>query len=395
MMKRRPDTNICMVVYTLYTMDSRVRREAETLSSQPNNNVRVLTLKQGDRARTYELEGVTVEELNAGKYRGDGTAKYFFSYTIFLARAFFVVCRLFLRGKTNVVHIHNMPNFIVFAALLPKLFGKKVILDVHDTMVETFAAKFQHNPRSFLHRMLLIEEAVSCRFADRIICVNDVQKQIIVARGIPEAKITTILNVPDDKFFHYDKLAPAREGQDTFKLVYHGTVTQRLGIDLAINTIERLRDQIPGIYFTIIGGGDDWDKCRNLTRELKAEDLVSFNNGVPIEELSDILEKMDLGVIPNRRNIASDLMLPVKMLEYVALGIPTIAPRLKTIQHYFSDDMVFYFEPDDVDSLAETILLAYGDRGKRIEKARNAKAFLDKYGWYKHKERLLSLYEDL
>ncbi|WP_390492043.1 hypothetical protein, partial [Staphylococcus pseudintermedius] len=68
---------------------------------------------------------------------------------------------------------------------------------------------------------------------------------------------------------------------------------------------------------------------------------------------------MDVGIIPNRKDSATDLMLPVKMLEYVAMGISVVAPRLKAIEHYFSDDMVSYFQPEDSNSMANAILGLY------------------------------------
>ncbi len=71
---------------------------------------------------------------------------------------------------------------------------------------------------------------------------------------------------------------------------------------------------------------------------------------------------MDIGVVGNRRSAAGDLMLPVKLLEYVSLGIPAVVPRLKAIEHYFSDEMVAFYEPDNVDSLADAILRLHARR---------------------------------
>lgn len=384
-----------MVVYTHYVTDARVRREAETLASLPDTNVRVLTLRQGLRSRTYILESVTVEEVNISKYRGKETVKYLLSYTNFLFRAFLCICRLLFNRDVDIVHVHNMPNYIVFSALPAKLLGKKVILDVHDTMVETFATKFKDNRRGIIYKLLLLEESISCRFADRIICVNDVQKQKMVDRGIPEDKITTLLNVPDNKFFNYDSLVVIREPDQDFKLIYHGTVTWRLGIELAINAVDSLKNTLPGLKFIIMGGGDDLDRCRDLTGKLEAEGVVNFKDPVPIEDLAGILKEMSLGIVPNRASPASDLMLPVKMLEYVALGIPVVAPRLRTIEHYFTDEMVYFFEPDDVKLLAEAILQAHGDKAGRIQKVRNSKVFLHEYGWDTHKKILFDLYREI
>jgi glycosyltransferase involved in cell wall biosynthesis len=104
---------------------------------------------------------------------------------------------------------------------------------------------------------------------------------------------------------------------------------------------------------------------------------------------------MDLGVVGNRRTAAGDLMLPVKLMEYVALGIPVVVPRLRTIQYYFSEDMVAYFEPENVESLADSIyqLRCKPDVGRSL--AREARRFLSDYGWDRQGPELITFYRQL
>lgn len=104
---------------------------------------------------------------------------------------------------------------------------------------------------------------------------------------------------------------------------------------------------------------------------------------------------MDIGVVGNRRTIAGELMLPVKLLEYVALGIPAVAPRLKTIAHSFADDLVSYYEPDDVESMADTIYRLYCQPDLRRDQARKARSFLRDHGWDRQGPELVSFYERL
>ena len=134
--------NICMIAYTNYLSDARVRRAAETLAVLPDYRVTVLVLRQSDTTRNYEVSGVTVQELNLGKYRGKSSAKYILEYVKFLFLALLACTNRFLKGSIDVVHVHNMPNFLVFAAIVPATFGRRLVLDVHDTLLETYASKF-------------------------------------------------------------------------------------------------------------------------------------------------------------------------------------------------------------------------------------------------------------
>jgi len=385
-----------MIVYTDYPTDTRVRREAETLALLPEYNVSVLSLKEGEAPLTYDLDGVHVIELNEKKYCGKSQTRYVLSYVKFLMLSFIRCAKFFFQRKIDIVHVHNMPNFLVFSAFIPRVFGKKIILDIHDSVPETYATKFSGLGR-LLFRLLCIEELLSCAFANRIICVNHVQSDVLIQRGIPEEKITISMNVLDHRKF---KSVSANHGRKRslsgFRAVYHGTIAMRLGIDLILRAIAHLKNKIPDLEFHVWGrGGDDLDEILIILNQLGIQDKVHFNDAIPMDALIPKLLDMSIGIIGNRRSVATELMLPVKLLEYVALGIPVVAPRLKAIQYYFTEEMVTYYEPEDVDSMAEAILKLYENPSLRKAQAEKAKTFLDKYGWEKHKMDLINLYKQL
>src|SRR3972149_2638483 len=385
--------HICMVAYSNYLNDTRIRREAETLSSIPGYMVLVLALKElNSSPKTYTKDGVKVQELNIAKYRGKSNSKYIISYFIFMLLAFFTCSRLLINKSLDIIHIHNMPNFLVFSGIIPLLFGKKIILDVHDTMIETYSAKFKGSDHKLLFWLLHLEELLSCALAHKIICVNHVQRQVLIERGIPKDKMIISMNVPDPKKFYNVKISDKLKSEGHFRLVFYGTIAKRLGIDLAIRAIAELYGKIPGLELHILGGGDDIHEFIDLSRELKIQEIIHiYDKYLPIEEIIEFLKKMDVVIVPNRKNAATELMLPVKLLEGVVLGLPVIVPRLKTIEYYFSEDMVYYFEPDNVDSMADAMINAYNNETERKEKVRKAKRFTEKYGWEIQKFDLINL----
>jgi len=214
-----------------------------------------------------------------------------------------------------------------------------------------------------------------------------------VARGLPASKTFVSMNVPDPRIFtRRGSERVVREG-GPLKLVYHGAMAARLGVDLLIQAVDRLRGRIPNLQLHLWGGGDDLDRFGALAKRLDVLDRVHFKpQGYPLEELPARLDVMDIGVLGNRRTVAGELMLPVKMLEYVALGIPVVAPRLRTISHYFADDMVSYYEPDDVDSMAEAIYRLHCRPDLRRDQARRAESFLGDHGWDRQGPELVSFY---
>jgi glycosyltransferase involved in cell wall biosynthesis len=391
--QHRTARHVCMIAYTDYAKDARVRREAETLAAN-GFLVRCLTNANGGPPKTFRLDGVDVQELGVAKYRGKSTGAYIVSYLLFLAAASAACLRLMARGELDVVHAHNIPDFLVLAGLVPRLAGRKVVLDVHDSVPETFAAKFPSS--ALLRKALCLEERLSAMVAHRVICVNHPQRETLVSRGIPGVKTFISMNVPDPKFFNRASAAARTSEPGRLNLVYHGTMVKRLGVDLLIQAVARLRERIPEIHLHLWGHGDDLAEFQALARDLHLADNVTFiPGGYPLKSLPVHLATMDLGVIGNRRSAAGDLMLPVKLLEYVSLGIPAVAPRLKTIEHYFSPDMVTYYDPEDVQSLADAVDTLYRAPQRRDRQAAVAQEFLTHYGWERQGGELVSMYQAL
>lgn len=389
-------THILHIVPTLYSKDARMRRQSETMVNKPGYSVTVFSLQEKERKRHYQLEGVWVEEVKQQKHRGKSKLRYLVVYLNFLLRSFFQCTGKFLKGQTDIIHVHNMPNILLLAAIIPRIFGKKLILDIHDTVIETYLSKFGQ-PSRLIYQLLYLEERFCCKLAHQIICVNDIQKQVLIERGIPSLKIAISMNVPDDKRFNLNGFSTIQNGRSSrpYRMVFHGTIAKRLGVDLAIRAVERVIKNYPHFEFHILGYGDDQEECELLARELNIQNHIIFHDFVPLEELPSILKTMDLGVIPNRVDVATELMLPVKLLEYVSLEIPVIAPELKAIRHYFSEDMLQYYQPENIESLAKAICLMIEnkDYGKKLTK--KAQTFFDRYGWQFHHMDLVSVYEGL
>ena len=152
-------------------------------------------------------------------------------------------------------------------------------------------------------------------------------------------------------------------------------------MDLAVRAIDKLRDRIPQLRLMALGAGDYVGEIRRLVAELKLEDRVIFKDMIPIEELPKVLCTADLGLVANRESNATHLMLPVKLLEFAMLGIPAIAPRLKTVEYYFGDDAVRFFKPEDIGDLANAIEQLYRAPELRRAYADKARKVIDHIGW--------------
>lgn len=380
-----------MIAYTKYSIDGRVRLEAESLVNW-GHKVIFLVVKEAAKARTYSLHGVTVKELGVQIYGGKGQLRYLLSYVTFLVLAFVACTRLFIQSRIDVVHVHNMPDVLVFAALIPRLFGCKLILDVHDTVPETYVAKFGIKSR-LIFNLLRLEEWICFCLAHKLICVNHVQRDAVIQRGVPAEKMITVVTMP--KFIFRKPARNNHRQAQAFRMVNHGTISKRLGIDLIVQATAKLVHEIPGFELHLYGEGDDLGNVLFLIKTLGLSKHVHFHGVVPWETLPKELETMDVGIVANRVNVATELMLPAKLIDYVILEIPAIVPKLKAIEYYFSPDMVSFFEPENVDSMVAATVNLYRDKARRERQPQSAKSFLNKYRWDNHRSGLKDLYNDL
>jgi len=383
---------ICMVAYTYYLSDPRVRREAEALAER-GDMVDFICLREKGGKSFGIVNGVNLYRLPQGRYRGSGVFAYVMGYFLFFIRSFLKLNSLYFKKKYNLIHINTMPDFLVFTAIIPKILGTKVILDIHDLMPELYAAKFAINASYPLIQILCFIEKISTQFADHVLTVTKLWKGRLQERSVRSAKCSVILNVPDDKIF---KIINKKRDNKYFNLIYHGTIAKRYGIDVAIKAINIIKDEIPSIRFTILGEGDQLEEFINLTRKLSLENYIYFSKQfVPVEKLPTIIAQMDIGVVPNRNNEFAGEVLNGKLLEYVAMRIPVIVSKTIGIQQYFNDSMVMFFEPENVKDIARKILYLYRHPEERRKLIQNADKFNQKHNWRKEKQKYYEIVDRL
>jgi glycosyltransferase involved in cell wall biosynthesis len=315
------------------------------------------------------------------RHKGKGVAVQFVEYLAFFILSFFSVTTLHLKRRYSVVQAHNLPDFLVFAALVPKLMGARLILDLHDLMPEFYASRFKSGMTSFPIRLLCWQERLSCLFANHVITVTELWRQTLIDRGIPAQKISVVMNVANDRIFQKSNVQPvARNGH--FNLIYHGQLSQRYGIDLAIRAVDLVRREIPEVCLTIHGRGEYLNELKSIADSLDLDSNVQFSTQyVPTQELPQLIGNAHAGIVPYRRDIFTDGILPTKMMEYAALGIPVIAARTTAITAYFDSEMVQFFTPEDVHDLAHSITLLFKDREQLAQYAHNIEKFNQQHNW--------------
>ncbi len=380
---------VLIIAYTSFPYDGRVKRHAESLAAR-GDWVDVIALSSGQEGRQ---NGVNVIGVPIERYRGSSRTRYVGSYVRFFIRAARVGYQLSRIQPYDVVITCTMPDTAVLSALPARLFGSAVILDIHDTMPELYLDKFGGRRGAVGARLLMVMERVCAGFADRVFAVHQPHRTRLQQAGIPGAKIMVVMNSPQPDIFNRSGGPKAELARCV--VVCHGTITRRLGVDCAIEAIGKLVDRIPGIELRLIGAGDFMPQAQRLAARLDVLDHVRFEGLVPIDQLPRVLHDAAIGLVPNHASNATHLMLPVKLMEYAALGIPVVASRLRTLEQYFPPHAVRLVNPGDPAALAAAIEELWRNPQMRGQLARNAYRIARELSWAEQQHQLFAAIDEL
>lgn len=338
-----------MMAYTNYEVDPRVIRAAEA-AAEAGFSVDCIVLRRHGQSAEQMVNGVRVVRVHQARYRGRSRVGYAFAYSMFFLRCFALASRLFISRRYRVIHVHNMPDVLVFAALIPRIFGAKVVLDIHDPMPETLMAKYVGTTHSRLYRALVWLEKLSVRFADRTVTVNHpVRDGVLLKHGYRPDQIDVVANFADDRLFVPIPYVPPT---DKVRFVFHGTILERYGLRTLVEAVAAAKHRRK-FEVRIIGEGDFSQSLKMLIESKQLADVVRFDNkAYPLQQIPGLLADCHVGLVPLDVTPISDFALPLKLIEYTCLGLPSITVRSTAIAYYLWENECITYPPGDVVALA-------------------------------------------
>lgn len=393
--KQSGGLRVCMLAYAFYESDTRILQYATALA-QRGGTVDVIALQRDDLMPKFEvLNGVNVYRIQRRTVNEKGLFTYVNRILRFLLRSTLFLHRKHLEHPYDVVHVHNVPDFLVFAAISPKWRKVPIILDIHDLLPEFYASKFKISHESAVFKLLTLMERCSAAFANHVIVANDLWRDRLVARSSRNEKCSVVRNRPDLDIFTSQAGREQRK-RDKFVLMYPGSLNWHQGLDVAIGAFSSIADQVPNAEFHIYGEGPAKPSLIALANELGMKNRVVFHDFLPSREIAQVMATADLAIEPKRATSAfGNEALSTKILEFMSLGVPVIASRTRIHAYYYDDSIIQYYENDDESELAKQILRLKNDPDLRAQLAANAKKYVQENTWDARKHEYLQLVDSL
>ncbi|MCW5554714.1 MAG: glycosyltransferase family 4 protein [Verrucomicrobiae bacterium] len=343
-----------MVTHSFYESDNRVMRYAEALAAC-GDIVEVVALRSKPSLPEREIiNGVKLFRLQ-DRFAKSGTSKLSFLWPVlrFLFSSSQWLTQRHRQQPYDLIHVHNVPDFLVFAAWYPKLAGTKVILDIHDILPEFFGSKFRvGEPSVFLWGLRLVER-FSARFADHVILANHLWFDRYTTRSARTQKCSVFINNVDTRVF---QARSRRTPNDKHVILFPGGLQWHQGLDIAIRAFKKLHRRLPDAEFHIYGDGDMKPRLKMLAEELGVAASVRFFDPLGIRDIAAVMANADLGVVPKRADSFGNEAYSTKIMEFMSVGVPVVASGTKIDRFYFDDSVVRFFVSGNDDSLADAML---------------------------------------
>jgi glycosyltransferase involved in cell wall biosynthesis len=382
---------VCMLGYTFYEIDSRVQQYARALVER-GDEVDFIGLQKLGQSAEDVVEGVRIFRIQRREFDEKSKVSYLLKLLRFFVSSSMLLSRKHLRNRYDLIHVHSVPDFLVFAACLPRLIGAKIVLDIHDVIPEFYATKFNAPPGSLSFRSLLLLEKICAAFAHHVIIANDIWREKLVSRALRASKCTTILNYPRQLVRQGSK---PQKPESRFIILYPGSLNYHQGVDLAIQAFALVKNSIPESEFHIYGEGAEHANIARLIQRLGLEKRVFLRPYVSHEEILRIMADADLGIDPKRTDGFANEAFGGKIFEFMALGVPMVVSDTRTNKHYFNESVVRFCRGGDAEDLARSILAVHENKQATSGLVRSASEFVRGYEWDVQKLIYLGLVDSL
>jgi len=200
---------------------------------------------------------------------------------------------------------------------------------------------------------------------------------------------------PDGRLFDPSAHPRRRFMEDgTLRLIHHSNLQRIYGLDVAIDGLARLRGDLDW-RLDVYGDGPWRGAIDAAVTRTGTGDRVALHGRVAIDDLPALLACADIGLVPSLDEPYLHYSLSTKLLEYAAMGVPTVASDLATFRHHFTDAALRYVPGGDAVALAGAVEELAADPAATVAMGLEARRQAAPYGWERQKGTYLGVVDRL
>jgi len=210
--------------------------------------------------------------------------------------------------------------------------------------------------------------------ADHVFVQSEAMRAWLAARGIATARMTAVPMGVDAALFERSTLAPSADPRLDGRrvVVYLGSVAQSRQSGFLLDVALLLRARLPEVLLVIAGDAPSADEMTWMRREianLRLDEHVLLTGWLPQRTALGYLLRAEVGLSPIPRGVLFDVSSPTKLVEYLALGIPSVANDIPDQALVIAESGAGLCVPMTAPDFAEASLRILEDEGLAAELA--------------------------
>lgn len=378
-----------------YPRDMRVYNECSSLAAR-NHPCFVLAPRQRGEPFCATINSVTC--FRYPHFEARSTKWLPFEYANAAFWIALLVPLLALLKRVKVIHVANPPDFIIPLIAWLKLFGVKLVYDVHDLAVETFAGK-DVRP-AFLVRPVTIAlellERLSILLADAVITTNSSIEAYVRMRGRTKTRTYVVRNSNPIIFSDISEVPKSRSpGASPINIGYFGLLADdaAAGLGNFLRVADALSRRGADFKFSIVGDGPGVTRLREMIAERGLQHRFEFRGFVPMPIAFEVLKDFDYGLVTWGDLPKNHLHTAMKVMDYMCCAVPVCSLRL--LEQLESTGCIGV-HADSFEEIAESILaLQQNPSDYEMLRRQSLQRFNEALAWPLQERNLLGAYREL
>lgn len=287
------------------------------------------------------------------------------------------------KEKPDILHAHSPALNGIAAINVGRSHGIPVVYEVRAFWEDAAADHGTSKEWGVRYRLTRALETYVLKRANAVTTICEGLRSDIVARKVPEKRVTVIPNAVDTERFLFDGSADTTllkelglEGKDVLGFI--GSFYAYEGLPLLVEAMPRILKYSPNVRLLFVGGGPQEEILREVAEKNNVSDKVIFTGRVPHDQVQRYYDLVDIFVYPRLSMRLTDLVTPLKPLEAMAQGRIVLASDVgghkELIQHHENG---YLFSAGSVEALADGVIDLLCSREKWPQLRETARKFVE------------------